>query len=98
MQLYRAKFKLLAHNTDNPKLLQELPFTKEFSQYVTSDGSIISPKKTVKDLGIIITLDLSWSPHTSKIADVAREMASWILSVFSERSAEVLLILYGCFL
>ena len=43
MQLHQAKFELLAHNTDNSKLLQEVPFTKEFSQYVTSDGSVISP-------------------------------------------------------
>ena len=94
MKLHQDKFELLAHNTDNSKLLHELPFSTEFSQYVTSDGSIISPKDAVKDLGIIITPDLSWSPHISKIADDARKMASWILSVFSERSAEVLLILY----
>ena len=94
MQLHQSKFELLAHNTENSKLLQELPFIHEFSEYITSDGSTISPKDAVKDLGIIITPELSWSPHIAKIADDTRRMASWVLSVFSERSAEVLLILY----
>ena len=94
MKLHQSKFELLAHNTDNSKLLQELPFTKEFSEYITSDGSTISPKEAVKDLGVTITPDLSWSLHVSIIADDSRRMARWILSVFYERSAEVMLTLF----
>ena len=94
MKLHQSKFELLAHNTDNSKLLQELPFTKELSQYVTSDGSTISPKESVRDLGITITPDLTWSMHISTIAEDARRMAGWILSVFIDRSAEVMLALF----
>ena len=94
MKLHQSKFELLAHNTDNSKLLQELPFTKGFSEYITSDGSTISPKEAVKDLGVTITPDLSWSLHVSIIADDSRRMARWILSVFYDRSAEVMLTLF----
>ena len=94
MALHQSKFELLAHNTDNSKLLQELPFTKDISKYITSDGSSIYPKDAVKDLGLIITPDLSWSTHIAKITEDSRKMASWILSVFYERTAEVLLPLY----
>ena len=94
MALHQSKFELLAHNTANSKLLQELPFTREISKYVTSDGSSLYPKDAVKDLGLIITPDLSWSTHIAKITEDSRKMASWTLSVFYERSAEVLLPLY----
>ena len=94
MMLHQSKFELLAHNTDNSKLLQQLPFTIEYSEYTTSDGSTLSPKEAVKDLGVTISPDLSWSLHVSIIADKARRMASWIFSVFYERSAKVMLTLY----
>ena len=94
MVLHQSKFELLAHNTDNSKLLQELPFTIGFCEYTTPDGSTISPKSAVKDLGVTLTPELSWSLHVSKIADDSRRMAAWIFSVFYERSAEVMLILY----
>ena len=94
MMLHQSKFELLAHNTENSKLLHELPFTKQYSEYTTNDGSTISPKDAVKDLGVTITPDLTWSLHISKIVDDSRRMASWILSVFYERSAEVLMTLF----
>ena len=94
MELHQSKFELLAHNTDTSKLLLELPFTKELSEYVTGDGSVISPKEAVRDLGITITPDLCWSLHISVIAEDARRMAGWILSVFLERSAQIMLTLF----
>ena len=94
MMLHQSKFELLAHNTDNSKLLHELPFTKQFSEYTTNDGSTISPKDAVKDLGVTITPDLTWSLHISKIVEDSRKMASWIFSVFYDRSAETLMTLF----
>ena len=94
MKLHQSKFELLSHTTDNSKLLQELPFTKELSEYLTSDGSTIYPSDAVRDLGITITPDLKWSHHISLLVEDARKMSSWVLSVFYERSAEVMIPLF----
>ena len=94
MKLHQSKFELLCHNTDNCKLVQELPFSQELSEYITSDGSSISPSEAVRDLGITITPDAGWSLHISKIVDDARRMSAWVLSVFIDRSAEILVPLF----
>ena len=88
MQLHQHKFELLSCTTDRSALLKELPFSQEFSEYTTSDGSIISPVSAVRDLGVTITPDLSWSLHISNIVNDARRLSSWILSVFIDRSAD----------
>ena len=90
MQLHQSKFELIAHTADHNNHLQELPFSKEFTEYETADGSVISPQHAVKDLGITITPDTSWSTHIRNITEDAKKMTSWILSVFSDRSAKTL--------
>ena len=94
MVLHQNKFELLSHRADQNHQLDELPFYPEFTHYTTNDGNIISPAHTVKDLGITITNDLSWSKHISKISSDARKTASWIFSVFSNRSANIMMPLY----
>ena len=46
--LHQLKFELLANNTENSKLLHDLCFTKQYSEYITNDGSTISPKDAAK--------------------------------------------------
>lgn len=94
MKLHQQKFELLAHATDTSNLLKELPFSKEFNEYLASDGTVISPTSAVRDLGVTITPELDWSPHISNIVDDARKMASWTLSVFASRNAELMLPLF----
>ena len=94
MMLHQDKFELLSHRADPSHALTELPFHPEFSDYITSDGSIISPTHSVKDLGVTITSELSWSKHITNITDASRKMCSWIYSVFSNRNAEVMMPLY----
>ena len=94
MQLHQSKFELLTHSTGRAKLLSELPFSTQFTEYSTQDQSVISPKPKVRDLGVTITEDLTWSPHINNIADDARKISSWILSVFKDRSANTILPLY----
>ena len=94
MKLHQQKFELLSHCTDTSKLLKELPFYNEFSHYTTKDGSVISPASAVRDLGVTLTPDLSWSTHINNIVDNARKMASWTLSVFMNRSADIMIPLF----
>ena len=94
MQLHQKKFELITHTTDNSNHLQELPFSNEYTEYQTADGSVISPQNSVKDLGITITSDVSWHTHITNITEDAKKMSSWVLSVFSDRSAETMLPLY----
>ena len=93
MLLHEKKFDLLCHTTGKCDLLNNLPFMCEFYQYSTSKGPI-EKQDLVRDLGVNIQAKLSWSPHINIIADDARKMASWVLSVFRDRSPTVMLTLY----
>ena len=94
MLLHQQKFELIIHTSDPKNPLHELPFQTEYKQYHTADGSLISPQPTVKDLGITISSDLSWSPHIKNIAEDSKKISNWILSVFFDRSANTMLPLY----
>ena len=94
MKLHTNKFEYLCHATRSSKLLRELPFTEQFYEYSTNDGNTITPTLMVRDLGINIVPELSWSPHINIICDSARKVAGWCLSVFSDRSINTMLILY----
>ena len=94
MLLHQSKFELMCHSTGNKNHLSELPFQHELSEYLAADGTVITPQPKVKDLGVTITHDLSWSPHITSTTEDARKILSWIFSVFFDRSATTLLPLY----
>ena len=94
MLLHTDKFEYICHRSGSSKLLEQLPFTAEFFQYNTCGENILHPIHQVKDLGVYITEDLSWSPHINIMCDTARRKLSWILSVFNDRSRRIMLTLY----
>ena len=94
MLLHQKKFELVCHTLNQQNYLRHLPYYTEFTQYHTADGTIITPQNAVKDLGVIITPDISWSPHIKTVTESAKKIASWILSVFADRRAQILLPLY----
>lgn len=95
MSLHQHKFELLSHSSAKPKLITELPYSKQYSEYITQNGQEIEAKPMVRDLGIHIRPDVSWTPHISIICDKARQMSAWVLSVFSDRSTTTMLTLYN---
>ena len=95
MSLHQDKFEYMNHSCGDAKLLKHLPFTSEFYEYTTPSGAIITPKDTIRDLGVLISSDLSWGPHISNITDAARKMCSWILSVFATRDELTMMTLYN---
>ena len=93
MALHEKKFEYLSHSTKH-KLLDELPFKNEYYTYTTSSGIEIQPKNLVRDLGIHIAPNLSWTPHINSIAESGKKMASWCLSVFRSRDRNIMIPLF----
>ena len=94
MQLNEAKFEILNYSLNNSLLLRELPFTSQYSCYNLPNGRTIDPAKTVRDLGVLLSNDCSWSSHIQQMAKTARTMTSWVLSVFRDRSRFLMLTLF----
>ena len=94
MVLNEDKFELICHSSKKSSLLQQLPFSSQYYEYLTPKGTTITRCDKVKDLGINITPDLSWTPHINIKADTARRFISWVLSVFKDRSETTMMSLY----
>ena len=94
MELNEDKFQLLSYPLNKSLLLRHLPFYAETVQYRTPKGHTIEPSDTVRDLGVMVSSNRSWSPHIEHITEVARKMASWVLSAFRDRTPTVMLTLY----
>ena len=91
MVLHDSKFEYLAYRTASSKLLEELPFTAQWVHYSTPSGQDLAPASSVKDLGVHLSPDMKWSLQATIAAQNANKMANWVLSVFSDRSKDVLL-------
>ncbi len=94
MQLNEDKFEILNYNLNTSLLLRNLPFTKEFLCYNLPNGTTIEPVPAVRDLGVLLSNDCSWTPHIQLMLKSARTMASWVFSVFSDRTPFLMLTLF----
>ena len=94
MKLHEHKFELISHRCSPATLFDVLPFCVEQSSYYVSDNVVLYPTFELRDLGLVVTGDLSWSSHIYRITSTARSMASWVLSVFLSRETDVMLTLY----
>ena len=94
MMLHEDKFQLLIHRHDSKHGLMQLPFIHDFGSYEVPNGDTLFPVEQLKDLGITVCPDLSWTEHINGIASRAKTVASWALSVFRTRSADVMCTLY----
>ena len=94
MALHEEKFEYICHKANKHNLLDELPFAAMQYQYKTANGMILSPVSHLRDLGITVSCDLSWSTHIRAICDKARQMAGWVFSVFHSRNRDTMILLY----
>ena len=75
-------------------LLSKLPFVVYDQSYTTPNGTILGPTDEIRDLGVIITPEISWTKHIRSIVKKATKAASWSLSVFRYRDHHTMLTLY----
>jgi hypothetical protein len=94
MQLHEDKFEFLCYRTKQSSLLKQLPSTGQHAVYQTPKGHTLYPQEAVKDLGVILASDYSWSYHINTMVADARIMAAWVLGVFKDRSYSTMLQLY----
>ena len=59
-------------------------------EYFDSNGVLIQGTATVKDLGVLISNDLSFDQHIHTVAKRGRKMAGWILRIFNSRDRSFL--------
>ena len=94
MVLHEDKFDLIVHKANFRSELCELPHMIESYTYNTLSGITLYPADTLKDLGVLVSPDLSWRPQVSAVASRARSVASWALSVFRARDRTLKITLY----
>ena len=75
MTLHEDKFEYMCHSSRKTNPLRSLPFVSQFYQYKTSTD-ILSPVDKLKDLGVLVSHDLSWSTHIRSVCEKARRKAS----------------------
>ena len=62
-------------------------------QYLAPDGSRIEQKDSLRDLGVVLSSDLSFSLQIEKVVLTASQMVGWGLRTFRGRSSYLLLTL-----
>ena len=92
--LHEDKFEYICHLANKRNPLHQLPFAHEHFQYKTSTGTILTPVDQLRDLGITVSNDLSWTSHIRSSCDKARKMPAWVFSVFHTRNTGVMLTSY----
>ena len=85
MQFNKMKFELIRYGM---QLIEAL------RQYFTSDSEVIKCKEHVRDLGVAMSNDLTFSHHIKNIVAKARKLSGWILRTFKSRNKDVLITLF----
>ena len=94
MELNEEKFELQSYSNKINSITHEFPFHPELFSYSVSDSVLLEPTLQVKDLGVMVTNDLTWSNHIATIVAKAKGVASWALSVFGTREKDLMITIY----
>ena len=90
MELNQNKFELMTYQLKHNKVAQEMPNYPEMFAYKISESVTLEPTLLLKDLGVVVSSDLSWCHHIATIVSRARGVAAWVLSVFKSRERDVM--------
>ena len=80
------KFEALRYGTNDT--------VKCTTSYTAPDGTIITEKQHLRDLGVTMSADGTFKQHIHNMCQSAKNMCSWILRTFQSRSREVMLTLW----
>ena len=69
-------------------------FKEEF-KYVNEEGKIIEEKEHIKDLGIQLSNNLTFSKHIEKTVSTCRKLVGWIMRTFRSRNKDVMLVMWN---
>ena len=94
MLLHEDKFELVIHKSHTRTEDPILPFSNLYHSYEISKSRTLYPSTHLRDLGVQLESDLSWSRHINSIVKKSRSVAAWVLSVFKSREPEVMMTLY----
>ncbi len=67
-----------------------LPITN----YLSSIGTIIDQKVSVRDLGVIVSNDATFSGHINHVIEIANKTTGLILRSFKSRSKDLMITLW----
>ena len=81
MALHKDKFEYMSYQHNRSHLLIEPPFICEQFQYRVSDTTFLRPVPQLRDFGVTMSSDLSWSPYVYEIISKVRKKAAWVLSI-----------------
>ena len=85
-------------NSDKFEFIKYRPPTRNSSipptQYTSNDGSQIEEKQSLRDLGITISNDLSFSPYIQAKCSSVRGTIAWVLRTFRTRQLAPMLTLW----
>ena len=84
----------MSYSLNKSAILRQFPFSTEVFSYTTSSGVQLTPEPDVRDLGVQMSSDGSWTRHISIIVRKASLLSGWIFSVFRDRSPEIMLQLF----
>ena len=68
-------------------------FRKEFP-YTNGDGVDIEEKEFLKDLGVQMSADLTFSQHIDKLVTSCRKLSGWIMRTFRSRHPTVMITIW----
>jgi hypothetical protein len=85
MSFNANKFELIRYTTNTS------PTNKN---YISSTGSTIKEKKVIKDLGVHMSNDATFTHHIHHVVSSARHQSSWILRIFKSRATHVMKLLW----
>ena len=87
MQFNSTKFNLLRYGT-NSELKQNI-------SYKNPNNEVIEESDNVKDLGVQMSANLTFTEHISKVSKTCKRLVYWILRTFKTRNKKPLITLYN---
>ena len=65
------------------------------NSYKEPVGNVIKEKEHIKNLGVIISDDLTWSKHITEVVSKATVMSGWVLRTFSTRDRDPMVTMWN---